>query len=112
MTTWSPMDVEIINDDNGSHPEPGFDPQWSVMDRLRWHAGIIKARSGVTVEFHDGAEASGPGYHFAYPELIGVTVRGDGWVRSHSEHRDTIGRFLRGLEVGASAATRLAATHA
>lgn len=109
MTVFYPMDVEMICDDGGQHPEPPFNPEWSRIDELRWWAGITKARTGVEVRFNDTSEASGIGYHHRWPELIGVTVHapGFGWCSSTSEFDSEIRAYMQGIEVGAEAALRL-----
>jgi hypothetical protein len=44
-----PMEVAKVR--VGSHigPVPGFDPEWDVLTRLTWEAGILKYDTGVTV---------------------------------------------------------------
>lgn len=106
MTMFEPMDASIVDDGSGSHVEPPFDAEWSRLDSLRWRAGVIRARTGVVVEFNDRHSASGPGYEWVWPELLGVHIRGVGYTSSQSVHDSDIDMFLRGLEAGAEAANR------
>lgn len=109
MTVFCPMDVVMVCDDDGQHPEPPFSSEWSRIDELRWWAGITKALTGVEIRFNDTSEASGPGYHYHWPELIGVTVYvpGFGWSSSTSKFDSKIRDYMLGIEVGAQAALRL-----
>jgi hypothetical protein len=103
---YPPMDVTIERDPDDprmSGPVPGFDPTWSRIDQLRWKTGIIKARTGLTVNLNDGCKAGGE----EWPEVIGVMVPGG---FSTSQFDDRIDLYLRGLEDGAEAAMKLTAT--
>lgn len=44
-----------IHTDRGSHIEPPLDPSWDDLTKLRWHAGVVAADTGLRVEVRDGA---------------------------------------------------------
>lgn len=100
MTFYEPLEVKIVSDEHSSWPEPALDSDAKFIDKLRWLAGCIKARTGITIKFSDGSTASGPGYRYEWPELIGVHVEGS----STSQHADAIWNYLNGVESGAWAA--------
>lgn len=105
MTTYSPMDLVLVDTaDGGQHPEPAYDPRFLRIDGLRWRAGVIKARTGVVIRFTDHSEMSGPGYRWAYPDLLGVTVEGPSRSSSCSVFDRDIESYLSGIEDGALAA--------
>lgn len=41
------MMVRRVSHDSGSHVEPPLDQAWSDLEKLRWHAGVVEADSGV-----------------------------------------------------------------
>lgn len=99
---YEPMSVEIIeNPDRSTHPEPALNPEWSFIDRLRWHAGVVKAREGIVIRFNDGSSYSdGQGGHWEWPLLIGLNV-GD---TSSSVTADEAWAAVNHIELGARAA--------
>jgi hypothetical protein len=94
------MDVVIISDEHGDHPEPAYNSMWSRIDSLRWNAGIIKARTKIEVTFSDTCHASGPGYDLKFPDLIGVKIRNGGRWSVGSVLDSQIDSYLRGIEIG------------
>ncbi len=104
MTTWTPLPVEIVRDDNGTHIEPPLCVDASRIDQLRWRTGVIEARTGVRVDLTDMASASGPGYSYQFPRLIGVIIRGADGSTSTNQFDSDIWNYLNGIENGAVAA--------
>lgn len=101
---YEPMNVTLVTDVGGAHPEPAHDPSWSRIDQLRWEAGLIKARTGVTVRFSDHHYyVCGDSYQ-KWPELIGVHVDHS----SQSVRDEDMHMFLRGVDTGAWAANERA----
>lgn len=49
MVTYEPMEVRRIADGSGSHIEPPLEQSWSDLEKLRWHAGVVLADTGVRV---------------------------------------------------------------
>lgn len=105
MTNYEPMEITIVTSDDGrsTWPEPTCNSEWSRIEKLQWRAGVIKARSGVEIRFNDRCTASGPGYHYEWPRLIGVNVRMPAGWSSSSQFDDSIDQYLRGIEDGANA---------
>lgn len=49
MSRHEPMVVTIHTTEHGSSPEPAYDESWPERDRVRWLAGLVKARTGIEV---------------------------------------------------------------
>jgi hypothetical protein len=104
MTVYEPMPVEISESDlpDGRKqlvPSPAHDPGWDRIDTLRWRAGIIKSRSGITVTFNDEF----PDEAGAWPDVIGMTVLSDSYRSSSVIPDYWMDCFLSGVEVGTMA---------
>ncbi|CAA0134577.1 Uncharacterised protein [Mycolicibacterium vanbaalenii] len=106
MTTWEPMDVEMMETQGGGgtlvSPHPAHDPEWSRMDELRWRAGVLRANTGVTVTFNDQPTFRRQDRTARFPELVGVIVEGPAGSMSCSEFDRDLLAFLNAVEVGAS----------
>lgn len=99
MTTfYDPMPgVHYINEEDGGRtPEPPLDPSWPNIDKLRWLAALVAAETGLRIRFNDGAKSSGPGYEYAWPELIGCCIGGT----SRSGTYDKLWRALGDVALG------------
>lgn len=101
MTVYEPMDITIVHDDHGgSWPEPELDQTWSSIDKLRWNAGVVKARTGITISLNDRASRSCAGRTWQWPELIGLNVG-----NTHtSVYADEAWTAINHIELGALAA--------
>lgn len=42
--------VVRVETENGSHVEPPLDPEWSNLDKLRWHLAVVLHDVGVDPE--------------------------------------------------------------
>ncbi|MFC8531876.1 hypothetical protein [Nocardia sp. NPDC057227] len=47
--------VRRIRDDTGSHIEPGLNPDWPELWKLRWQAAVVQATTGVHIAIHQSA---------------------------------------------------------
>ena len=106
---YEPMQVRIVHtDDGGSYPEPPLVPEWPLIDRLRWLAGVIRAREGITIRFSDQHKVSGPDYSWEWPLLIGLHI-GDisTGVTCTSVTADEAWEALNHIERGAQARRNL-----
>jgi ABC-type Fe3+ transport system substrate-binding protein len=55
MSEYEPMEVQRVHEGNGSHIEPPLEQSWDDLTKLRWHAGVVKADSGVAAHIMPGA---------------------------------------------------------
>lgn len=105
MNVYPPMDVTIVESPDGSStPEPPLQSDWPDIDKLRWLAGVIRAREGITIVFNDAHAITTPERRWEWPELIGMKV-GD---TSTSVYAEDAWPALNNIELGARA-QRLAA---
>jgi hypothetical protein len=83
-------------------PTPQLDPAWPRIERLQWRAGVIKARTGVTVTFDDELKTDTA----SWPQVVGIHVLSDSYHSSSvvRDHEHEIDMVLTGIEVGAAAA--------
>lgn len=104
LQTYEPMPVRMVQDGNLTTPEPPLDDDWSDLDKLRWHAGIVQHRTGLRIRVSTGG----------YRERIG-----DEWVEIPGMYGLQIGRrslsarpyqrawdYLNGVEIGYEEAQR------
>jgi hypothetical protein len=69
LQTHEPIPVTIVTAGNITGPEPPLDETWSDLDKLRWHAGVLQARTGLHLKITTG------GY-----QINGQTIRNRyGW---------------------------------
>ncbi|MCF3939927.1 hypothetical protein [Gordonia tangerina] len=97
MSTYEPMTVTRVRYVGGSHIEPPLDPDWSEMDKLRWHAGAVIADAGVplriTLDDHSRLSCNG----VDVPRMYGLTL--GTWQSIHSFH--DMWDYLNGVRAGA-----------
>jgi hypothetical protein len=93
------MDVKrVVHDNGGSHIEPPLDPAWSDLDKLRWHAGVLKADTGVEVSIVTGSTKRLVGGHWAAIHgLYGYNVGGSS---GGTMTFDVMWSWINGLERG------------
>jgi hypothetical protein len=96
VTTYEPMAVTRVCDDNGSHIEPPLDPSWSEMDKLRWQAGVVIADAGVPlrITFDDTARLNRNGVDIP---VYGLRI--GGWHSARGFH--DMWDYLNGVSAGA-----------
>ncbi|UAW08338.1 hypothetical protein SEA_WHITNEY_91 [Gordonia phage Whitney] len=97
MTTYEPMTVTRVRDDNGSHIEPPLDSDWSELDKLRWKAGVVIADAGVPlrISLDDSTRLSRNGVDV--PGIYGLKI--GGWHSARGFH--DMWDYLNGVSAGA-----------
>lgn len=51
---WA-MDVARVEHEGGSHIEPPLSESWDDLTKLEWHAGVVRADTGLPITVKAGA---------------------------------------------------------
>lgn len=85
--------VERIYNHDGSesHIEPQCEPSWPALDKLRWHAAVVLADTGLRLRVHTAAGSAGTKY----------AVTGGGYGGSYMTYNEAW-RYITDLGKGAA----------
>ena len=102
LESHPPMTVERVQTGDGSHIEPPFDEKWDKLTQLRWHAGVVLADCGVSVDIVTGSyQRKVP--LFGYVTIPGVYSLSIGNTSHSAYNFEEAWTFLNGIEAGANA---------
>lgn len=100
------MSVEIENahmvktERGGWTPDPPMDESWSDLVKLKWHAALVRSKTGINVTVHRQPQDHQGDYYQ-------TTLRGTGWFIVTVHTYRNAWTYLNGVEAGAKAAQQL-----
>lgn len=99
--TLGDMKVRRIHTPGGSHIEPGLDPDWSPLTKLRWHAAVAMLDAPIKIIVRHGLSSTNGIPRDEFCVNVGRTGFG-------SAEYDWAWTIITGLGVGAEEASRRA----
>lgn len=105
MTRLQSGEVAVIRvqDESGSHIEPPLDETWTDLDKLRWHAAVVAADTGLRVSVQAAEQYTKAGVRWEIE--VGLYSVNVGFSATSGLRFDRAWTYLNGVSTG-SAQTR------
>lgn len=95
--------VRMLQDDNGAHPEPPLNPEWSDLRKAAWKAALVSGETRLSITVSDARDDILP------TQFHGIRVEVNGSESGPYRYEDCW-TYLNGIQAGAEALIRAAAS--